>query len=157
MQYRSLSKGLLSVKDLSASRRKLEGYPSSRRDHRHTAMLPSRESSKKAHLGCHIYGIKWLACRQVTCHGKGLQETPSNQNFHCSLKNGSWKSHLLFMSYHMIGVPGSYVWMLTVPLCCGFQVETRRVLGLAIAQAFTSFGACTKPPPVWSRCGVHPS
>jgi len=48
------------------------------------AMLHSRESSKKAHLGCHIYGIKWLAHSQVTCHGKGV-EMPCTHNLLCSL------------------------------------------------------------------------
>ena len=53
-RYRSLAKDLLLVKGLSASRSNLERCSRSRGDHRHAATLPSRGSSKKAHLGCHI-------------------------------------------------------------------------------------------------------
>ena len=52
-------------------------------DHLHAAPLPSRESSKKAHLSCHIYGIKWLARSQITYNGRGMHETPCTHNFHC--------------------------------------------------------------------------
>ena len=61
------------------------------------SQLLSRENSKKAHLGRHIYGIKCLARSQFTCNGKGRHETPCTHNFLCSLINESWKSHLLFM------------------------------------------------------------
>ena len=52
-------------------------------DHRHAAMLPSRESSKKAHLGCHIYRIKWLSRSQIAYNGRGMHKTPCIHNFHC--------------------------------------------------------------------------
>jgi len=62
MQYQSLTEDLLLVKDLSALRSNLKGSPSSRGDFCLVAMLLSMESSKKAHLGCHVYKINWLAC-----------------------------------------------------------------------------------------------
>ena len=93
----SLTKDLQLVRGLSASRSNLERRPSSRGDHCHAGRLLSRESSKKAHLGCHIYGIKWLACSQITCDVKGMHETPRTHNFLCSLTNESWKSHPLLM------------------------------------------------------------
>ena len=37
------------------------------------------------------------------------------------------------------------------------EIETRGVLGLAMAQAFTSFGACTKLRLVWLWDRVYPS
>ena len=89
------SKDLLLVKGLSASRSNLERRPSSRGDHHHAATLPSRESSKKAPLGCHIYGIKWLARSQIAYNGRGMHDTPCTHNFLCSLMNESWKSHQL--------------------------------------------------------------
>lgn len=42
----------------------------SRGDHHHAATLPSRESSKAAYLGCHIYGKKWLAPSKVSYNGE---------------------------------------------------------------------------------------
>ena len=66
-------------------------------DHRHAATLPSRQSSKKAHLGCHIYGIKWLAHSEIAYNGRGMHETPCTHNFLCSSINESWKNHPLFM------------------------------------------------------------
>jgi len=66
VRYWSLTKDLLLVKDLTASRSNLEWCPSSRGDDYHAAMLPSWKSSQKAHLGCHIYGMKLLARSQVT-------------------------------------------------------------------------------------------
>ena len=95
-------------------------------DHRHAATLPSRQSSKKAHLGCHIYGVKSLARSHMAYNGRGTHETPCTHNFHC-----------------------------VALLLCGFP---RGVLGPATAQAFTSFGACTKLLLVWLRgCRVRPS
>jgi len=35
------------------------------------------------------------------------------------------------------------------------RIESRGVLGPAMAQDFISSGACTKSPPVWSRGQVH--
>jgi len=81
----TLAKDLPLVKGLSAPRSSLEGRPSSRGDHHRAATLPSREGSEKARFGCHIYGIKWLACSQITCNGKGMHESPCTHNFLCSL------------------------------------------------------------------------
>ena len=77
------SQDLSLVKGLCASRSNIERRPSSRGDHRHAATLPSGESSEKAHLGCHVYGIRWLACSQIACNWKGMHETPCTHNFHC--------------------------------------------------------------------------
>ena len=89
------SKDLLLVKGLSAWRSNPERCPSSRGDHHHAATLPSRKSSKKAPLGCHIYGIKWLAHSEIAYNGRGMHETPCTHNFLCSTRNESWKSHPL--------------------------------------------------------------
>jgi len=47
-------------------------------------------------------------------------------------------------------------------LCCSAplwvfreQIEVRDVLGSITAQAFTSFGGCIKPLPVWSSGWAH--
>lgn len=56
-------------------------------------MLLSRESSEKAHLGCHICRIKWLAHSQIAYNRK----TPCTHHFPCSLRNESWKNHPLFI------------------------------------------------------------
>ena len=58
-------------------------------------MLPSRESSKNVHSGCHISGIKWLACSRIACDGKGIHKTTCTLNF----LGKSWKSHLPFMRW----------------------------------------------------------
>jgi len=85
------------VKDLSALRSNLERRPSSRADHHHTATLPSRESSKKAHLGCHFYGITWLACSQVNMPSERYAEDSVYLQL-CFLINESQKSHPLFIN-----------------------------------------------------------
>lgn len=46
--------------------------------------LLSRDSSKKARSGCHIYGIKQLARSQITSDEKGC-ETPCTHQLLCSL------------------------------------------------------------------------
>jgi len=53
VRYQSLTLDPPLVKDLSALRSNLERCPSSRGGHHHAAVLPSRESSKAAQLGCH--------------------------------------------------------------------------------------------------------
>jgi len=111
--YWSLPKGLPLVEGIFASRNNLEMCPSSRGDHHHAARLLNQESSKKAHLGCCIFGIKWLACSQITCDGKGMHESPCIHNFLCPFINESWKSHCCSCVSHMIGVPSSYASMLT--------------------------------------------
>ena len=52
-------------------------------DHQHAATLPSRQSSKKAPLGCHIYGMKWLARSQIAYNVRGMHGTPCTHNIHC--------------------------------------------------------------------------
>lgn len=96
-QYRLLTKDLPLVKGVSNFRSQTERRPSSRGDHCHTTRLLSQENSKKAHSGCHIYGIKWSACSQITFDGKGVHKTPCTHIFPCSLINLSWKSHPLLM------------------------------------------------------------
>ena len=54
-------------------------------DRHHAATPPSRESSKKAHLGCHIYGIKWLARSQIAYNGRGMQRLLVPATFTVSL------------------------------------------------------------------------
>lgn len=68
-----LSKDTLWRKGLSASKNNFEGWPSSRRDHPHTATLPGREISKKALSGSHIYEIKWLTHSQIAYSEKGMR------------------------------------------------------------------------------------
>ena len=105
------SKDLLLVEGLSASRSNLERHPSSRGDHHHAAMLPSKESSKKAPLGCHIYGVKWLAHSEIAYNGRGMHETPCTHKFLCSSVKEPWKSHLLFMH-------SSHDWSTSSPTTC---------------------------------------
>ena len=52
-------------------------------DHQHAATLPSRQSAKKAPLGCHIYGMKWLARSQIAYNGRSTHGTPCTYNVHC--------------------------------------------------------------------------
>lgn len=63
-------------------------------DPHHAVTLPGRE---KARWGCHIYGIKWLACSQIANNGESMRETPCTHKFLCSLINKSWKNHPLFI------------------------------------------------------------
>jgi len=46
-------------------------------DHCHAARLLNRENLKKAHLGCHIYGINCLTCSQIICDGKDMHKCHS--------------------------------------------------------------------------------
>lgn len=81
----------------SALRSNLEKCPSWRGDYHHATMLPGREISKKAQLGCCIYWIKWLAHSQIICGRKGMHEDLCTHNFLWCLKHKSWKKHLPFI------------------------------------------------------------
>jgi len=125
--------------------------PSSKGDHCHALVLPSRESSKKAHLVRHIYGIKWMAFSQITW------ERYARDSLYSQLS--------LFLDKWVLEKPPTIHELITwlmflvhVHRCslCHFaplwvfreQTEIRGVLGLTTAQAFTSSKACTKPLPV---------
>ena len=94
-----------------------EGCHSPRGDHHHAATLHSRENfSKRAHLGCHIYGKQWLAGSHTTRDGKGMHETLCTHNFvpqWISLGEATGYSWV----NRMMGVPSWYALMLTVSLC----------------------------------------
>lgn len=81
-------------------------------------------------------------------------EPPCTHRFLCSLINDSWKSHLLFMHYshnpcsQLMCIDARWVTLPPVGV-------SRGVLGLATAQVFTSFGACTKLLIVWLRGQAH--
>lgn len=66
------SSHLLVVKDLVAG------------DCHHAATLPSQESSKQAHVGRHIYGITWLARRQIASSGRGMHQAPRTHHLPCA-------------------------------------------------------------------------
>lgn len=148
MQYWLLTRNLLLVEGLFAPRSNLEMCLNSRGDHRHTAMLPSRESSKEGHPGCHVYSIKWLAHNQIICGGKGVCETPCTHNFLSSLTNDSWKSHPLFIHLCMVSVPSSRAPVLT-EWPCSF-VGKQGDFAPSYSSGLCLLLASTKPPPVWS-------
>lgn len=81
-----LTSDLLLIKDFTV-RSSLERHPSARGDHCHAATLPSRHKSEKAHLGCHIYGVKWLAHTQIAYNGRGMRDTSHTHCFLCSSIN----------------------------------------------------------------------
>lgn len=104
-------------------------------------MLPCRESSKKAHLGCHIDGIKWLACSWITCDGKGMHVNLWTFNFLCFSITESWKNHPLFMCYKHQCTLGY-----SAPLWVSWRSSWP-----SYSSVFMSFGACTKLLLVWIR------
>lgn len=104
----SLTKSLLSVKSLSASRSVFERHPSSG-DQCHDCSL--QESSKRAHWGSHVCRIKWLAYR------KGMVRLHVPIAFFVL-----WKLSLRRFTHYlwvipMISVPSSCASMLTMSLC----------------------------------------
>lgn len=65
--FASLCTMLVAIKDQSLAKALFVWSPSSRGDHHHVAMLLSRESSKKAHLGCQYYvRVSTLWVKRVT-------------------------------------------------------------------------------------------
>ena len=115
-----------------------------------------QESPTKAHLGCRICEIKWLARNRIPCDGKGMHKTPCTQSFLCPWP---WKGQPLFMCSSRDRCSKL---VCTDALCASLLLGgspgcTGEALGLVMAQAFASTGACTKPLPVWLRCPVHPS
>lgn len=82
-------------------------------------------------------------------------EPPCTLSLLCSLIKDSWKSHLLFMHYSIT----QSVFQARVHRCSqGHSAPlgvSRGVLGLATAQVFTCFEACTKLLIVWLRGQVH--
>ena len=53
----------------------MDSCQNSEGDHHHAASCLAERAQKTAHSGCRIYRIKWLACSQITCDGKGMHET----------------------------------------------------------------------------------
>lgn len=103
--------------------------------------------SKSTHCGCCIHG-KWLALSQIAYNGKGVLETPCNQNFLCLFYKWilqkphaihvliAWScSELICVDAHIVA---AHLWVFSE------QIESRGVLGLPMAQAFTFFGASNK-------------
>lgn len=121
-----------------------------------TAMQPGCLAGR-AHLGCHIYGIQWLAFSQITHNGKATHHSPCTQNFDLD----KWVLEKLPTADELISWLVFQVRMHWCSLChsapfCVFreQIGTGEVLGLVITGLF-SFGACTKLLWAWLRSDVH--
>lgn len=94
---------------------------------------------KKAPLGFHICGMKWLASSQIECHGKGRHKIPCTHNFICSLLISPGRTTCYSCLIRMTGVPVSqllYIKTLCHPVPVWVfkeQVGTREVLDLVMA------------------------
>lgn len=111
-----------------------------------TSRLPGKQNSKKAHLGCHIYGIMWFSDSQIVYTGTSMHETPCALNFCVLWQMILGKATCYSFFNRMISVPSSWAWMLTGSLCSsvGFQrTDKTGVLGPLMAQIFIFPRTCT--------------
>lgn len=106
--------------------------------------LLSRDSSKKARSGCHIYGIKQLARSQITSDEKGC-ETPCTHQLLCSLTKLALREppaiHVL-IAWSLLPLPAhTHQSRPCHPVPVGVfkeHRETREVHDLPTAQTFIS-------------------
>lgn len=145
---------------LSALRSNLEKNPISM-ESPPCCQLLNRESSKKAPLVCHIYGIKCLAWNHMwwtRCAWESLYPQ-------FSLSLDEWELKMVCAVYGLIVWSVLHACMHWCWFCCLVpmwnsenRLELEKLVSLAHRSlAFASFGACIKLSLVQIRSKIHPS